>query len=308
MDNFVIEQVKFMYGDYYDQIIDHKFIKINNLIKNVVLVKDCINIEKYTDSRLKDFIMVLNKYWLKKRDDYNYVIKSNWNDVPGCDPVVADSFILTHSRKFNDKKQAIFLLYNYFEPNNINIDDKINFKDKQNKLIWRGSTTGSHIISLNTRYNIISKNFKIHQDIDIGFTNGCQHVYIANKHIIDNYFKNKLSKVEQLSYKFILNIEGNVFSSSFIWALVSNSCPLHNYPFNYETFIFGMGLEPWVHFVPINTDGSDLVEKYNWCLNNLDKCEEIANNGKIYMKNYLDKKLFDAVIYKFFELYPLIID
>ena len=66
-----------------------------------------------------------------------------------------------------------------------------------------------------------------------------------------------------------------------------------------------MGLEPYIHFVPINNNGSDLLEKYNWCLNNLDKCEEIANNGKQYMKYYVNDNVFDKVMYKFMDLYPL---
>jgi hypothetical protein len=69
-----------------------------------------------------------------------------------------------------------------------------------------------------------------------------------------------------------------------------------------------MKLEPYVHFIPINNDGSDLVEKYNWCINNLNKCEEIANNGKIYMEKYTRDDLFEEVMVRFFNLYPKTID
>ena len=34
----------------------------------------------------------------------------------------------------------------------------------------------------------------------------------------------------------------------------------------------------------------DLEEKYEWCLNNLDKCEEIAKNGKKYIEQFLDEE------------------
>ena len=35
---------------------------------------------------------------------------------------------------------------------------------------------------------------------------------------------------------------------------------------------------------------SDLEEKYNWCLKNIDKCEIIAINGKKYVEQFLDKE------------------
>jgi len=117
-------------------------------------------------------------------------------------------------------------------------------------------------------------------------------------------YKAHLDRSQQITFKFILNIEGNDVASSFPWALASNCCPLHNFPFNYEFYTFGLGLEPYKHFVPINSDGSDLLEKYNWCLSNLDLCEEIARNGKIYMENYLREDLYDQVIERFFDLYP----
>lgn len=186
----------------------------------------------------------------------------------------------------------------------LRIHDPIDFRNKQNKLFWRGTSTGHDEIQHNKRYNIISRNFNIHPEIDIGFSHLCQIVYDNNRHAYDRLRKGNLDKHDQLQFKFILNIEGNDASSSLPWALASNCCPLHNYPYKSETYLFGLGLEPYVHFVPINNDGSDLVEKYNWCLNNLHKCEEIARNGKKYMEKYQRDDLYDKIMERFFNLYP----
>jgi hypothetical protein len=44
---------------------------------------------------------------------------------------------------------------------------------------------------------------------------------------------------------------------------------------------------PWVHFVPVKHDLSDLIEKIEWLINNDEKAEEIANNGRsLYKKLY----------------------
>lgn len=65
-------------------------------------------------------------------------------------------------------------------------------------------------------------------------------------------------------------------------------------------------MQRFIYFILINIDGSDLLEKYTYCLNNLIQCEQIAYNGKIYMEKYSREDLFDKITDKFFELYPLI--
>ncbi len=47
-------------------------------------------------------------------------------------------------------------------------------------------------------------------------------------------------------------------------------------------------LKPGIHYVEIKSDFSNLEEKYNWCLNNLDECKKIAENGKKYIEQFFD--------------------
>ena len=300
---FINKQVKFMYGKYYDYILENKYIISDYNTPNDILVEDCFSSNYIYTGHCKErvdmFITLLKKYW--KKDKPNYIIKSNWNDK-----VSFNDFILTHNRMYETIDQVIFMLPNYHSPSEINTTDNIPFKHKLDKLFWRGSTTGFEELINNARYNIVSKNFNIHKDIDIGFSNFCQTAYYNNIDIYQQLYKPNVNINDQLNFKFILNIEGNDWSSSFKWVLASNCCPLHTYPFTYESYIFGNEIIPWIHFVPINKDGSDLVEKYTWCLNNLNKCEQIAYNGKVYMEKYSREDLFDKIMDKFFELYPLI--
>jgi len=304
---FVNTQIKYMYGEYYEYILNNKHIIINEIHNNDILVNDCfgnnLNVDKLNigfacQERTRDFINILKKFWNK--DKMHYLIKSDWNDAR-----TFDSFIITYNRKFNYKNQIIFPLYHYHTPLSIKINDTTHFKNKLNKLFWRGTSTGSDNIQENTRYKIVSRNMGIHPDIDLGFSHFCQDVYTNNKRMFNGLYKNGMDKNTQTQFKFILNMEGNDCASSFPWALASNCCPLHNYPFTWETHMFGLEIKPYVHFVPIKNDGSDLLEKYTWCLNNLDKCEEIANNGKKYMKMYLRDDLFSEIMKQFFQLYPL---
>uniref|UniRef100_A0A6C0AZL0 Glycosyl transferase CAP10 domain-containing protein n=1 Tax=viral metagenome TaxID=1070528 RepID=A0A6C0AZL0_9ZZZZ len=302
-DFFISQQVQFMYGNYFNDIIN------NNIISNEksdydIPVLNCFQDNNFNSkkdicskNRLRDFIYLLKKYWKKEKD--GYTITCNWHDN-----TTYQKFILTHNRVYNSKSQVIFPLVDYHLPNCIKINNDIEFKSKTNKLFWRGSTTGSCDVQNNIRFNIVSKNAHAHPDIDVGFNNMCQRIYLNNKEEFIKLKKEHKNQSDQLLYKFILSMEGNDWASSFPWVLSSNSCPLHNYPFHHESYFFGMGLEPYVHFIPVNKDGSDLVEKFQWCLQNLDKCEEIANNGKKYMEKYQRTDLFEKVMLEFFNIYP----
>ena len=49
-------------------------------------------------------------------------------------------------------------------------------------------------------------------------------------------------------------------------------------------------LKPWIHFVPVKEDLSDLVEKILWCKNNDSKCSEIAKQSRKFYEENLNKK------------------
>jgi hypothetical protein len=319
-EEFIEKQVKFMYGKYYEEIIknniiylDKNEIKENILPKNwntgkyYCMISDILNNNYHVNNlhgnginNHKYICEKIQKYWDKNKDPNGYVLVFNWHDF-----MYFDDFILCHNRKYKNSNYILFQLVNYYEPKNIKIDDSNEFKNKNNKLMWRGQSSGRHILNLNTRCNVVINNFNIHPNIDIGFSELIYKVYHDNKELLEHYLKNKLTKTEMLESKFILNLDGNDIATSFPWVLASNSCPLHNYPFDSETYIFGSGILPYVHFVPIKSDGSDLLDQYNWCINNLDKCEEIANNGKEYTKNYIDEEIYEKMIQRFIELYPL---
>lgn len=49
-------------------------------------------------------------------------------------------------------------------------------------------------------------------------------------------------------------------------------------------------LEPYVHYLPLNDDLSNLDELLEWAANNDKLCQEIAQNGKKYASQFLDKE------------------
>ena len=82
-------------------------------------------------------------------------------------------------------------------------------------------------------------------------------------------------------------------------------------PPKYESWLMESYLKPWIHYVPLNDDFSNLEEMYSWCLNNDDKCQEIVKNANIHMKNFFDldveKKLISKIENAYFDNIKLIL-
>jgi hypothetical protein len=163
---------------------------------------------------------------------------------------------------------------------NINLLNKvltqdIKWENKVNSIVWRGSSTG-----YNEKRCIIVQNLT--QYFNVGFS---QIVQSRSKY--QSLLKEKLTIEEQLMNKYILCIEGNDVATNLKWVLASNSVPIMSKP-TVESWLMESMLIPFVHYVPVKTDFSDIQSVFDWCLNNDTHCKSIAENGKKYLSNFLD--------------------
>ena len=177
----------------------------------------------------------------------------------------------------------------------------IPFKKKLNKILWRGDSTGS-ILNNYWRETLVNK-YQNHpnQDIDIKYTNIYDSIQKKDFEFIAAPF---MSIQKQLNYKYIISIEGNDVASNLKWILYSNSVVLMPKP-KCRSWFMEDKLIPWVHFVPLDDSFDDLEEKFKWCLENEDKCCEIAKMATDFMMNFMDtdneNMITKMVIEKYFE-------
>lgn len=195
------------------------------------------------------------------------------------------------------------------------------FNRKRKGVTWRGVDSGNiwteTIPGRSNRLEISklwdgykSTNGQKEPTWDIGITDFVQSRKTNPGKDFSQYAKGKLSVHELIKQKYTLCIGGNDVSSQFLWALASNTVPIHPYPYFFETYWYDGGegttsLEPWVHFVPIRHDASDLAEKYEWCVHNYAKCIEIISNGKKHAARYLSDGFSEAVRDRFVQIYSL---
>lgn len=181
------------------------------------------------------------------------------------------------------------------------LDSKdIHWNDKKSGFIWRGASTGiSDYGSQPHEWKNLRMMFcyKYKDIYDVGIS---LNVF---DHWPTSYIKPNVSIEDLLKYKYQVSIPGNDKDSGLNWKLASNSVVLMAKP-KIESWMMEGLLQPYVHYVPLKDDYSDLTDMLEWCKNNDGKCQEIVKNAKTFMKQFdnfdVEKQLFN-MIKKFYK-------
>ena len=170
------------------------------------------------------------------------------------------------------------------------VNDKIPIEKKKNILFGRA------VVNQKQRIDFYKKYFD-NKLCDLGQINkGTKY---------DHWYKKKVSIDYHLKHKFILCIEGYDVASNLKWVMSSNSVAVMPKP-KYESWFMEGKLIPDYHYVLIKDDYSDLEEKLNYYINNLDKLKFISKNANQYVSKFRDtktEKIFSLLVMeKFFSI------
>ena len=119
-------------------------------------------------------------------------------------------------------------------------------------------------------------------------------------------YGDKKTYAEILEYKAIIMLEGNDISSGFKWALYSNSVVLTEPPTK-TSWAMEELLQPWVHYVPLNSDLSDVEEKMQWVLDHQEEAQRISHQGSLWIQDLLyhpdaateEEEIYDEMIRRY---------
>lgn len=168
------------------------------------------------------------------------------------------------------------------------------WKDRQNRIIWRGSTTGLFYQKLQDldrlpRYQLCSAMARLGDIADVGFTAVVQafddqeEAAIRDRLIREDLFRPFIPMSDMAQCRYVLDIDGNSNSWNFIEKMRLGCCLLR-VESDWRQW-FWPRMRPWVHYVPIAGDLSDLGEIVRWCLAHEAECEAIANQGLEFGKS-----------------------
>lgn len=181
------------------------------------------------------------------------------------------------------------------------------WESKKSTAVFRGSSTGYGVdVDTNQRLKVVfisNSNENNDSYIDAGITkwNTRPRKYMNNPYLqtieIDKLpfgLSQPLTPYEQSNYKYIIHIDGHVSAFRLSYELNMNSVVLivkTDWKIWYSDL-----LKPYVHYIPIKEDLSDLIDIIKWCRNNDDKCKQISNNAKEFYNKYLNKNgIFDYI-------------
>lgn len=94
------------------------------------------------------------------------------------------------------------------------------------------------------------------------------------------------SYADLLQYKAVIMLEGNDISSGLKWALYSNSVVLAQKSI-YTSWAMEELLEPWVHYIPVADDLSDVEDKVAWVLAHEEEAQNIARAGSLWISDLI---------------------
>ena len=185
--------------------------------------------------------------------------------------------------------------------NYINDIDSISWDNKINKAIFRGSATGCYMDTKNVRIKAseLSNNYPEYLDAGIVSFNKKLKKNLGSElkviyPSIDK--KNFISLQEKNIFKYILNLDGHVSAFRLGHELSLKSVLL--IPKSRFYLWFSHKLIEYEHYVPVNENLDDLIDKIKWCRENDSKCKEIANNAyKFYLKYLTKDGIFDYMQY-----------
>lgn len=120
------------------------------------------------------------------------------------------------------------------------------------------------------------------------------------------FAKEKMSYAEMLEYKAQIVLEGDEVASDFKWALFSKSVVLAPPPTKTGWAMEEL-LKPWVHYVPLESDLSDVTEKMQWVLDNDEEAQAIAYRGSLWIRDLLyhpdvsaeEQTIYDEILQRY---------
>lgn len=185
---------------------------------------------------------------------------------------------VSKARAIDDRKSILWPLNverHYGLMSTVNLRDTP-WERKHNKLIWRGVDTGY----VNNREQIVKDFFDIGDPrVDIAF--GTLLLNANNK----KYSRPLVSQEEIMQKKYLLSLDGNDVSSGLKWMLYSSSLVFMT-PSKFETWGLESHLRPFVHYVPLLSNFSDLSQQLTWAEDNDESCRNVSLSATKFMSHF----------------------
>ncbi len=181
------------------------------------------------------------------------------------------------------------------------LNKKLPWEKKIAKIFWRGQCNdGGRGYSnpknwtIYRRGKLCSWSNEYPELIDAAFS-GYQNYQVAPE-IRGQFFEyfplERASWEEYQNYKYLIDLDGVVTAvPGCAWKFLSNSA-VFKHESSFHLYFYKL-MEPWVHYIPLNEDISDLFEKLDWALEHDAEARAIAENGnRLALENIMPEHIY----------------
>lgn len=168
---------------------------------------------------------------------------------------------------------------------------KYSWTKKKNMAFWRGASTGGLFTLENylqfPRFQLVDMSHRFPSFIDAKFTDLVQGAENFQEHIT-YYIGGRVGIPEHMLYKYQILVDGNSCAwNRAYWQLFSNSIILKQNSDEIQWY-YG-GLKPYVHYIPVKSNFSDLVKVVQWAKENDREVKKISKNAQEFANANLKK-------------------
>lgn len=157
------------------------------------------------------------------------------------------------------------------------LNDKIPFRQKADRTIFRGSVKG------NAQRTLFMELYKNNPRVDTADT----YAGPTDQQVITKDLQPQITLYAHLKYKFIMAIEGNDVASNLKWIMSSSSLAVMPKP-TYETWFMEGRLKAGYHYVEVKPDFSDLEQQMDYYISHPEEAEAIVRHANEYIAQFRD--------------------
>ena len=190
---------------------------------------------------------------------------------------------------------------------------EVRWKKKITKAFWRGSTTGACFTRSNCydipRSRLVIQSLQYPRLLNARFVNYCQ---FEEPSFIAEFQKKcpsspPVSVPRHLRYRYLIDVDGNASSWSRVyWILLSHSVLLKQASPWYQWYY--KAIKPWVHYIPLAHDVSDIKDKIIWAKRNDGKAHKIAQNATNIVEGIFSEEAIRTYIVQLLKSYAACLD
>jgi Glycosyl transferase family 90 len=179
----------------------------------------------------------------------------------------------------------------------------IPFERREDTILWRGSLTGEVYPNIDNyrqfpRYKLTRLSVRHREVLDARFTNydfGGNAAGPALSEVLEGEFgppAEFLPASRFVRHKYLISLDGAGAAWKRVATILASGSVLllHN---RWDEFFYP-GLEPWVHYVPVDYDLSDVLERHGWLTRHPPEAAAIARNGLRFARETLSPEVLET--------------